>query len=134
MKMPIVTLIEYWPAKYLGSDEEKACFEHEFKLYGPGEVQEKEWGIERLTICGQWEGNNGRVMAVLKIPPEHLTDWMHDTAKRNSIYHEKLDGFDSEYEVWADNEEMDNMFKDEPFYKKRMNNYQTLLEKYSKKE
>jgi len=134
IKMTIVTLIEYWPAKYLGSEEEKACFEHEFKLYGPGEVQHKEWGIERLAICGKWEGNNARIMAVLKIPSEHLVDWTKDLSKRNSIYVQKLDGFDSEYEIWASNEEMDEMFKDEPFYKERMNSYKTLVEKYSKKE
>jgi len=134
MKMKIVTLIEYWPAKYIGSEEEKACIEHEFKLYGPGEVQEKEWKIERLAVCGQWEGNNARIMTVLKIPPEHLADWMNDVARRNSIYHQKLDGFDSEYEFWADDEEMDIIFKDEPFYQERMKNYQSSYEKYGKKE
>jgi len=132
--MHIVTLIEYWPAKYLGSEKERTCMEHEFKLYGPAEVQEKEWGIERLAVGGQWEGGNSRIMTVLKIPPEHLADWMNDHAKRNSIYQQKLDGFDSEYEFWVDNENLGGVFKDEPFYQERMKNYQSSYEKYGKKE
>ena len=70
MKMAIVTIIEYWPAKYFATEEEQACMEHELKLYGPVEMKEKELGIERLVVCSQWEGNNARTMAVLKIPPK----------------------------------------------------------------
>ena len=134
MKMPIVTLIEYWPAKYFNSEEEQACMEHEVKLYGQVEMKEKEWGIERLVVCSQWEGNNSRTMAVLKVPPQHLNDWIRDNGKRCSIYNMKLDGFDSAYEIWASNDELEDIFKDEPFFKKRMNFIQTLYKKYGKPE
>ena len=134
MKMPIVTLIDYWPAKYFASEEEQACMEHEFKLYGPVEMKEKEWGIERLVVCSQWEGSNARTIGVFKIPSQHLNDWIMENAKRNSIYYMKLDGFDSEYEIWASNEELGEIFKDEPFYKKRMSFYQSMIEKYGKSE
>ena len=134
MKMPIVSTIDYWPAKFFNSEEEQACMEHENKLYGPVEMKEKEWEIERLVTCSQWEGNSARTMSVLKIPKQHLNDWIMDYAKRNTIYFMKLEGFDSAYEIWASNEELGDIFKDEPFFKKRMNFIQTLTEKYGKPE
>ena len=61
-------------------------------------------------------------------------DWIMDYAKRNTIYFMKLEGFDSAYEIWASNEELGDIFKDEPFFKKRMNFIQTLSKKYGKPE
>ncbi|MCK5345567.1 MAG: hypothetical protein KAR20_19290 [Candidatus Heimdallarchaeota archaeon] len=130
MNMPIVTYTEYWPAKFLGSDESEACAEHEIKLYGLWEKKLKELGIELLTNCGQWDGNTARVLAVLKVPPQHLNDFIKDIAQRNTIYFKKMVGFDTEFEIWANNEEMNEIFKDEPFYIKQQKYNQKLREKY----
>ena len=134
MKMPIITVTEYWPAKYLGSEESHACADHEIKLYGWGKTKHKEWGIEILASCGQWDGNIGRIMTVLKIPPQHLHDWILNYGKRITIYFQKLDGYDSEYELWSNQEEMAETFKDEPFWKKMMDSNQKLVEKYGSPE
>lgn len=134
MKMPIVTYTTYWPAKYLGTEDLCVCLDHEAKLYGLSEMKFKKMGIEILTHCGQWDGSTGRTMTVLKVPPEQLTEWIQDYAQRSVIYFQKLVGFDSEYEIWLDDEEMADAFKDEPFWKNQLKHQQELLEKYGKPE
>jgi hypothetical protein len=132
--MPIITYTQYVPAKYIGSEEEFACNNHELKLYGWLEKKLKEWGANTLAYCGQWEGADARMLMVIYIPAEHLNDWQQEIAKRSTIFLQKQDGYYSDYEIWASREDIRDIFIDEPSVQAQYANHQKLIEKYGPPE